>query len=80
MADAPAIAAHVERLLGEPVRGVERVTGGDICEAWRIELDGRPVFAKSLADHYVVMSRGEVVAEGKGADMDANNVRALLSV
>ena len=37
-------------------------------------------FAKSLADHYVVMSRGEVVAQGKGADMDANNVRALLAV
>ena len=37
-------------------------------------------FAKSLADHYVVMSRGEVVAQGQGADMDANNVRALLAV
>ena len=34
----------------------------------------------SLADHYVVMSRGEVVALGDGADMDANDVRALLAV
>ena len=48
MADAPAITAHLGQLLEEPVRGVERVTGGDICEAWRVELDGRPVFAKSL--------------------------------
>ena len=37
-------------------------------------------FAKALADHYVVMSRGEVVARGDGADMDANNVRDLLAV
>ncbi len=37
-------------------------------------------FAKSLADHYVVMSRGEVVAQGIGADMDAGNVRGLLAV
>ena len=37
-------------------------------------------FAKSLADHYVVLSRGEVVARGKGASMDSDNVRAHLSV
>src|SRR5882762_3606114 len=30
-------------------------------------------FAKSLADRYVVMSRGEVVAKGDGANMDADN-------
>ncbi len=37
-------------------------------------------FAKSLADSYVVMSRGEVVARGPGATMDDDNVRALLAV
>ncbi len=37
-------------------------------------------FAKSLADHYVVLSRGEVVARGSGADMDRDNVRAHLAV
>ena len=37
-------------------------------------------FAKSLSDHYVVMSHGEVVAQGKGATMDDDNVRALLAV
>jgi fructosamine-3-kinase len=66
MADAPAIAAHVERLLGEPVRGVERVTGGDICEAWRIELDGRPVFAKSLADAPGILPAEAVALEWLG--------------
>ena len=37
-------------------------------------------FAESLAGHYVVMSRGEVVKSGKGADMARDNVKALLSV
>ena len=37
-------------------------------------------FAKSLADRYVVLSRGEVVARGDGAMMDADNVRAHLAV
>ncbi len=37
-------------------------------------------FARSLADHYVVMSRGEVVRSGAGADMERDNVRSLLSI
>ena len=37
-------------------------------------------FAEGLADHYVVMSRGEVVKSGKGADMRRDNVKAMLSV
>jgi urea transport system ATP-binding protein len=37
-------------------------------------------FAKSLADTYCVMSRGEVVKTGKGADMDADGVRSLIAV
>ena len=37
-------------------------------------------FAKSLADQYAVMSRGEVIKEGKGAEMDADGVRELISV
>src|SRR5215510_351224 len=35
-------------------------------------------FARSLADQYLVMERGEIVARGRGADMDADGVRALL--
>ena len=35
---------------------------------------------RSLADRYVVLSRGEVVAHGDGATMDADNVRAFLAV
>ena len=37
-------------------------------------------FAQALADHYVVMARGEVVKSGRGADMARDNVRALLAL
>ena len=37
-------------------------------------------FARSLADHYVVMSRGEVVKAGRGADMERDNVKAMLAI
>jgi urea transport system ATP-binding protein len=37
-------------------------------------------FAKELADHYLVMRRGEVVKSGSGADMEADNVRSYLAV
>jgi urea transport system ATP-binding protein len=37
-------------------------------------------FARSLADHYLVMERGEIVARGLGADMERDGVRARLAV
>jgi urea transport system ATP-binding protein len=37
-------------------------------------------FARSLADQYLVMERGEIVARGAGADMDRDDVRGLLTV
>jgi len=37
-------------------------------------------FARSLADQYLVMERGEFVARGPGADMDVDRVRELLAV
>jgi urea transport system ATP-binding protein len=37
-------------------------------------------FARSLADQYLVMERGEIVARGAGADMDKDGVRKLLAV
>src|SRR5262245_50502120 len=37
-------------------------------------------FARSLADQYLVMERGEIVKRGAGASMDADGVRALLTV
>ena len=37
-------------------------------------------FAQSVADDYVVLVRGQVVASGKGGDMDRNDVRSLIAV
>ena len=37
-------------------------------------------FARSLADRYAVMSRGEIIRAGQGAAMDADGVRELLAV
>jgi len=77
-------------ILDEPTEGIQPSIIKDIERAIRkLTSSGEMAillveqyydFAKSLADHYVVMARGEVVAQGQGADMDANNVRALLAV
>ena len=37
-------------------------------------------FARSLADQYLVMERGEIVARGRGTDMDTDGVKRLLAV
>jgi urea transport system ATP-binding protein len=37
-------------------------------------------FARSLADQYLVMERGEIVARGAGADMERDGVERLLAV
>jgi urea transport system ATP-binding protein len=37
-------------------------------------------FARSLADQYLVMERGEIIARGRGADMDRDGVKGLLAV
>jgi len=37
-------------------------------------------FARSLADQYIVMERGEILARGRGADMDRDRVKELLAV
>lgn len=37
-------------------------------------------FARSLADTYLVMERGEIIMRGKGVDMDRDGVREALAV
>jgi urea transport system ATP-binding protein len=37
-------------------------------------------FARSLADEYLVMNRGEVVAAGRGETMDRDGVREMIAV
>lgn len=47
---APALAAELSRALGARVTGAARVSGGDVNDAWRVELDdGRRVFVKTNA-------------------------------
>ncbi len=77
-------------ILDEPTEGIQPSIIKDIERAIRrlIASGGIAIllveqyydFAKSLADHYVVLSRGEVVARGAGATMDQDNVRAHLAV
>src|SRR6202051_4113210 len=77
-------------LLDEPTEGIQPSIIKDIDRAIRKLLAAGDIgillveqyydFAKSLADHYVVLSRGEVVARGLGADMERDNVHAHLAV
>jgi urea transport system ATP-binding protein len=77
-------------ILDEPTEGIQPSIIKDIERAIHKLIAGGGMaillveqyydFARSLADHYVVLSRGEVVAEGTGSTMDRDNVRAHLSV
>ena len=77
-------------ILDEPTEGIQPSIIKDIERAIRKLTESGEMaillveqyydFAKSLADHYVVLARGEVVAQGEGARMDADNVRARLAV
>ena len=77
-------------ILDEPTEGIQPSIIKDIERAIRklVATGGMAIllveqyydFAKSLADHYVVLSRGEVVARGAGATMDRDNVRTHLAV
>jgi urea transport system ATP-binding protein len=77
-------------VLDEPTEGIQPSIIKDIERAIRrLAAEGEMAillveqyydFARSLADRYVVLSRGEVVKAGRGADMDADGVRACLTV
>ena len=77
-------------ILDEPTEGIQPSIIKDIEHAIRKLVAGGQMaillveqyydFAKSLADHYVVLSRGEIVACGDGAAMDKEALRAHLAV
>jgi urea transport system ATP-binding protein len=77
-------------ILDEPTEGIQPSIIKDIERAIRaLAATGEMAillveqyydFARSLADHYLVMERGEVVARGRGEDLDRDGVRGLLSV
>ena len=77
-------------ILDEPTEGIQPSIIKDIERAIRtLAASGEMAillveqyydFARSLADQYLVMERGEIVARGAGADMERNGVKRLLAV
>src|SRR5258708_4773263 len=77
-------------ILDEPTEGIQPSIIKDIERAIRaLAASGEMAillveqyydFARSLADQYLVMERGEIVARGAGADMERDDVKRLLAV
>jgi urea transport system ATP-binding protein len=75
-------------ILDEPTEGIQPSIIKDIERAIRALTGELAIllveqyydFAQSLADQYLVMERGEIIARGAGSDMDRDNVRGLLAV
>jgi len=77
-------------LLDEPTEGIQPSIIKDIGNVIRRLAERRTMaivlveqyydFAAALADQYLVMERGEIVARGRGADMQADGVRQRMSI
>ncbi len=91
LAIARALAAKPKLLiLDEPTEGIQPSIIKDIGRVIRMLADRGDMaivlveqyydFAEELADDYLVMERGEVIARGLGKDMQANAVRQLVAI
>ena len=91
LAIARALAAKPKLLiLDEPTEGIQPSIIKDIGRVIRMLADRGDMaivlvaqyydFAQELADAYLVMERGEVIARGLGKDMQANGVRQLVAI
>ena len=91
LAIARALAAGPKLLiLDEPTEGIQPSIIKDIGRVIRMLADRGTMaivlveqfydFAAELADRYIVMERGEVIARGLGQDMHANGVRQLVAI
>jgi urea transport system ATP-binding protein len=77
-------------ILDEPTEGIQPSIIKDIERAIRalaargdmaiLLVEQYYDFARSLADQYLVMERGEIVKHGRGEDMERDGVRELLAV
>ena len=77
-------------MLDEPTEGIQPSIIKDIGRVIRMLADRKTMaivlveqyydFARELADRYLVMERGEVVASGEGKSMDADGVRGKMSI
>jgi urea transport system ATP-binding protein len=91
LAIARALAAGPKLLvLDEPTEGIQPSSIKDIGRVIRMLADRGDMaivlveqyydFARDLADRYLVMERGEVVAQGEGKSMDADGVRQRVAI
>jgi len=91
LAIARALAANPKVLiLDEPTEGIQPSIIKDIGRVIRMLADRGDMaillveqyydFARDLADRYLVMERGEVIARGEGKTMDADGVRRLVAI
>jgi urea transport system ATP-binding protein len=77
-------------LLDEPTEGIQPSIIKEIGRVIRMLADRKTMaivlveqyydFAAELADHYLVMERGDIVARGDGASMAADRVRERMSI
>ena len=77
-------------ILDEPTEGIQPSIIKDIGRVIRMLADRGDMaivlceqyydFAQDLADDYLVMERGEVIARGLGKDMEAQGVRQLVAI
>jgi len=81
-------------VLDEPTEGIQpniiKDIGRVIRQLAQEGMNGQPMaivlveqyydFAEALADRYVVMERGEVIAAGPGAEMAAKGIRQLVAI
>ena len=77
-------------ILDEPTEGIQPSIIKDIGRVIRMLADRGDMaillceqyydFAEELADHYVVMERGEVIASGPGHEMQDKGVRQLVAI
>ncbi|MBS0320038.1 MAG: urea ABC transporter ATP-binding subunit UrtE [Proteobacteria bacterium] len=77
-------------ILDEPTEGIQPSIIQDIGRVIRKLAAERGIavllveqyydFAKALADTFAVMARGEIIAAGRGDEMDARNVQAMIAV
>jgi urea transport system ATP-binding protein len=91
LAIARALAAGPKLLiLDEPTEGIQPSIIKDIGRVIRMLADRKTMaivlveqfydFAAELADQYLVMERGEIIARGRGHEMAAHGVRQLMSI
>lgn len=91
LAIARALAANPKLLiLDEPTEGIQPSVIKDIGRVLRLLADRKTMaillveqyydFAAELADQYIVMERGEVIQRGRGADMERDGARKLVSI